>query len=148
MKKVWYIGGGIVALAILGVAYYGISPLFINIRADDAAPVAASSSERAPAPIVDTPAHPASGSVRIVEAEGVQYVRYENFKTINGPDLYVYLSKDLAATDFVDLGRLRATEGNVNYEIPSDVNIAEYPYVLIWCKAFGVLFNSAHIAAS
>lgn len=148
MKRVWYIGGGVVALAILGVAYYGISPFFINIRADDAAPLAPSGAGRAPAPIIDTPAHPASGTVRIIEADGAHFVRYENFKTINGPDLYVYLAKDLSATEFIDLGRLRATEGNVNYEIPSGVNIDDYPYVLTWCKAFGVLFNSARITAS
>lgn len=95
--------------------------------------------------IVPTAAHPASGTVRIVEADGKSYVRYENFKTINGPDLYVYLAKDLQAKEYVDLGRLKATEGNINYEIPAGVSVNEYPYVLVWCRAFGVLFNSAKI---
>ena len=31
------------------------------------------------------------------------------------------------------VGRLRATEGNVNYEIPAGVDPREYPYALTWC---------------
>lgn len=100
--------------------------------------------EPAPAAqIVDTPAHPASGTVRVVEAGGTTYIRYENFKTLNGPDIFVYLSKDLDATEFVDLGRVKATEGNINYEVPPGVAVEDYPYVLVWCRAFGVLFNYA-----
>jgi hypothetical protein len=40
---------------------------------------------------------------------------------------------------------VKATEGNINYEIPEGVDPREYPYVLTWCKAFGVLFNSAKV---
>lgn len=97
------------------------------------------------ATVVGTPGHAASGFVRIVEADGKRYLRYESFKTINGPDLYVYLSSDLQATDFVSLGRVRATEGNVNYEIPADLDLEKYKYALTWCKAFSVLFNSAEL---
>lgn len=138
-----------VALIVLGVAYYGLSPLFINIEANDQLPGQGddvpSVRTLASAEIVDTAAHPASGLAKIIEAEGVRHLRYENFKTINGPDLYIYLAKDLDANDFVDLGRLKATEGNVNYEIPAGVDPSEYPYALVWCKAFSVLFNSAKL---
>ncbi len=102
----------------------------------------------APVNVIGTAGHPASGTVRIVEADDKKYVRYENFKTINGPDIYVYLAKDLDAKEFVNLGRVRATEGNINYEIPAEVNVTDYPYVLTWCEAFGVLFNYADISKS
>ncbi|OGI14384.1 MAG: hypothetical protein A2878_00640 [Candidatus Moranbacteria bacterium RIFCSPHIGHO2_01_FULL_54_31] len=95
--------------------------------------------------VTGTPGHPASGTVRIVTADGKRYVRYENFRTINGPDIYIYLSKDIAAKEYIDLGRVKATEGNINYEIPAGTDVAEYPYVLTWCQAFGVLFNSAKV---
>lgn len=95
-------------------------------------------------PVEDTPLHPAEGYVRIIKADKT-YIRYEDFKTINGPDLFVYLSRDTKATQFVNLGALKATEGNFNYEVPTDVTLSEYPYVLVWCRAFGVLFNSANI---
>ena len=50
------------------------------------------------------------------------------------------------ASEFINLGRLKANNGNQNYEIPNGVNLAEYNQVLIWCKAFGVLFGSAEIS--
>jgi len=107
---------------------------------------AACPTSAAPAPVIGTPLHPASGTARVVEAEsGKHYLRYENFKTINGPDLFVYLAKDLDATEFVNLGELRGTEGNINYEIPAGVNLTEYPYALTWCRQFSVLFNSAKL---
>ena len=56
------------------------------------------------------------------------------------------MAKDKDAREFVSLGRLRATEGNVNYEIPAGTDASEYRYALIWCKQFGVLFNSAELA--
>ena len=96
-------------------------------------------------PITGTAGHPASGTVRIIETGDKQFVRYENFKTINGPDLLVYLAKDLNAKEFVSLGKLKATEGNINYEIPQGTNIQEYPYVLVWCEDFSVLFNYAYV---
>jgi hypothetical protein len=51
----------------------------------------------------------------------------------------------LEAKDFVNIGEVKATEGNVNYEIPQGVNPDEYKYVMVWCKQFGVLFNYAEI---
>lgn len=152
MKKVIYIAIGIFALGALWFAYYAISPLFRNVKIDEALPQepsfvnTQSKQQTASAHVVGTAGHPASGTARIIEAESKKFVRYENFKTINGPDLYVYLAKDLKAKEYVNLGTLRATEGNVNYEIPQGVNPAEYRYVLTWCKQFGVLFNYADIS--
>jgi hypothetical protein len=98
-----------------------------------------------PTPVVGSAGHPASGTARIVHANDKVYIRYENFKTINGPDLYVYLANDPTAKDYIDLGKIKTTEGNVNYPVPTGTDIAKYPYVLIWCKTFGVLFNSAKL---
>ncbi len=100
------------------------------------------------ASVIGTAGHKGSGAVRIIKTESGDVVRYENFKTINGPDLYVYLAKDLDAKEFVNLGTLKATEGNVNYEIPKGTNIDEYRYVLVWCKQFSVLFNYVDLSAT
>lgn len=149
-KKALYIFGSFLGIGILVIAYYLISPLFITVQLDESSPIAMEevSSPSPSAQIFGTPGHSASGEVRIIETEGQRYLRYENFQTINGPDLFVYLSKDLDATDFVNLGRLKATEGNINYEIPAEVNISDYPYALIWCKAFSTLFNYAELPAT
>jgi len=144
---------GAVVIIILGVGYYTISPLFIHIRVDESLPqgvrvpatLELQTEVNAPAPVVGTIGHPASGTARIVMTDSKTYLRYENFKTINGPNIYVYLAKDLDAKEYVSLGKVRATEGNINYEVPSNVNVSDYPYALVWCKTFGVLFNSAKL---
>ena len=97
------------------------------------------------APIIDTAAHPASGEVRVVENGGQTIVRYENYDGTGGPDLYVYLAKDLDAKEFVSLGEAKGNKGNINYTVPEGVDVEDYPYVLTWCKAFGVLFDYAQI---
>ena len=143
--KALYILGGIFLVPLLAFGYYALSPLFFNPTLQEAAPALEQDSTE-PAAVTGTLGHPASGTARVVMAEGKRYVRYENFKTLNGPDLYVYLAKDTDAAEYVSLGRVRATEGNINYEIPAGVDVAQYPYVLTWCKAFGILFNHAKLS--
>lgn len=141
----------IIGVTLLASAYYLISPFFRNVKVDEALPEVKDTNMQAqsmPVPVMGTAGHPASGTARVIVADGRNYIRYENFKTINGPDIYVYLAKDLGAKEFVNLGTVKATEGNINYEIPSDVNVTEYPYVLTWCRMFGVLFNHADLAGA
>ncbi|MGH1520816.1 MAG: DM13 domain-containing protein, partial [Nitrosopumilus sp.] len=93
--------------------------------------------------------HDAQGDTFTIPLEnGGEVLRLENFKATNGPDLYVYLSTDKEASDYVDLGRLKANNGNQNYDIPSNVDLEKYNKVLIWCKAFGVLFGSAELSSN
>lgn len=91
--------------------------------------------------------HNAEGRVVVIPLgdDGRSILRLEDFKSTNGPDLYVYLSTDKAASDFVNLGRLKGNMGNQNYEIPEGTDLEKYDTVLIWCKAFSVLFGSAEI---
>jgi hypothetical protein len=92
-----------------------------------------------------TTGHPASGNVQLLSTTNGTVIRYEDFETINGPNLHVYLSKDLDAKDFVDLGPIKGTKGNINYTVPEGVSLSEYPYVMYWCVPFGVLFNYAEV---
>lgn len=96
-------------------------------------------------PVQDTAGHPASGSVRVFDTVDGQVIRFEDFETINGPQLHLYLSKDIAGTDFIDLGPIRGTVGNINYEVPEGVDLSEYKYIMHWCVPFAVLFNYAEI---
>jgi len=88
-------------------------------------------------------AHDVEGVALLVKSGGETYLRFENLKTINGPDLRIYLSSDLSADDIVDLGPIRATEGNVNYAVPPGTDLGKYKNAMIWCRAFGVLFSYA-----
>jgi hypothetical protein len=93
--------------------------------------------------------HHAQGAVKVIYLEGESDVlRLENLRVTNGPDLYIYLSTDKQASDFVDLGRLKANSGNQNYDIPDGIDLSKYNTVLIWCKQFSVLFGSAELTSS
>ena len=90
--------------------------------------------------------HNAEGVAKLIQVgDGTNILRLENLKATNGPDLYVYLSRDKTASDFVSLGRLKGNMGNQNYEIPNGTNLTKYNNVLIWCRAFSVLFGSAQL---
>jgi hypothetical protein len=95
---------------------------------------------------VDDGIHNAEGLAKVIQLDEASMVlRLENFKATNGPDLYVYLATDNSASDFVDLGRLKGNIGNQNYDIPEGTDFSRYDTVLIWCKAFSVLFGSAKL---
>jgi len=90
--------------------------------------------------------HDAQGKAYTISLDdGTNVLRLENFQSTNGPDLYVYLATDDKASDFINLGELKANQGNQNYEIPHNSDLTKYNNVLIWCKTFGVLFGSAEI---
>ena len=91
--------------------------------------------------------HDAQGDAFTIPLEdNSSILRLENFKSTNGPDLYVYLSTNDNASEFINLGELKANNGNQNYDIPDDADLSKYNKVLIWCKAFGVLFGSAELS--
>lgn len=77
----------------------------------------------------------------------------EDFKVGPGPKFHVYLvpeaevtpETDVAATMFVDLGRLKAFSGSQNYAVPTGVDPLAYQTVVIWCEQFNVLISPAVI---
>ena len=98
--------------------------------------------------------HPTSGvAVVLSDGTGQRFLRFEDFRTDNGPDLDVYLSTadpDAPAgdfdDDFVSLGDLTGNIGDQNYEIPADVDLSVYRTVVIWCVRFSVAFGAAALA--
>lgn len=90
--------------------------------------------------------HNAEGQVKVIKlGDGSNFLRLEDFRSTNGPDLYVYLSTDKGNSDFVNLGRLKGNIGDQNYKIPEGVDLSKYNTALIWCQAFSVLFGSAEL---
>ncbi|HEY6949265.1 MAG TPA: DM13 domain-containing protein [Nitrososphaeraceae archaeon] len=91
--------------------------------------------------------HKVEGLAKVLTlADGKTFLRLENLKSTNGPDLYVYLSTGKGVSDIVNLGKLKGNIGNQNYEIPTGTDFTKYNTVLIWCKAFSTLFGSAKLA--
>ena len=99
--------------------------------------------------------HPTEGSAVVLgDGSGQRFLRFEDFRTDNGPDLNVYLSAastDAPAgqfdDDFVDLGDLRGNVGSQNYEIPAGLDLDHYSTVAIWCVRFGVIFGAAELTS-
>jgi hypothetical protein len=171
MKKLLLIT--IVAIIALSAAYYLIAPAFTSLEASEASPldhmdsqtlsdfnkemeavkdVVFEESETFPskAKLISQAtfkprAHEVEGEALLIESEKETTLRFENFETINGPNLHIYLSSDLEANDFIDLGKIKATKGNVNYKIPTNTNTTKYNKVLVWCVPFKVLFSYADL---
>jgi hypothetical protein len=56
--------------------------------------------------------------------DGGKILTLENLST-NAP-VHVYLSTDKHATDYVDLGKLKANNGNQNYNISAGTDITKH----------------------
>jgi hypothetical protein len=87
-----------------------------------------------------------SGQARIYNTEGKLQLAFEDFSSSNGPDLRVYLSKELNPVNFIDLGALKSTSGNQLYQINAGVAAGDYSYALIYCRKFKHLFGSAQLS--
>ena len=93
--------------------------------------------------------HNAEGEAKVIpiQNQDSNILRLENLRVTNGPDLYVYLATDKTASDFVNVGKLKANNGNQNYNISAGTDLTKYDTVLIWCRPFSVLFGSAELSS-
>ncbi|MFZ1369861.1 MAG: DM13 domain-containing protein [Ferruginibacter sp.] len=88
----------------------------------------------------------ARGDVSIEKAGSRYYLVFKNFSSFNGPDLLVYFSKTIGnnampPVDYIDLGFLKYLNGNFNYELLNEPDVANYKYVLIWCAQYRIQFG-------
>lgn len=90
------------------------------------------------------------GSAKVETVEGQKTLIFsEDFKTKNGPDLKVYLSKrpiaSLSAQDVdesaIRISVLKSHRGTQSYKIPTDLNLDDYESVVIQCEAYTVLWG-------
>ena len=105
--------------------------------------------------------HATEGNVKIVEENGKRLIQFEsNFKTDQGPDLFVILhrSDDVIGTtaapnhsineaDYVAIAPLQTTAGIQRYEIPAEVDLANYKSIAIWCRQFNATFGAASLTS-
>jgi hypothetical protein len=86
---------------------------------------------------------------------GRRVLRLTDFLTSNGPDVRVYLvaandagdNQTVTKAGFVELGKLKGTEGDQNYAIPAELDLGKYRAVTIWCRRFGVNFGTAPLTS-
>lgn len=96
--------------------------------------------------------HRVTGTATVYQLpDGRRILRLEEFTVDNGPDLFVWLSSAPDADDartildsqYVELARLKGNQGNQNYELPADLDLANIGSVTIWCRQFSVNFATA-----
>ena len=159
--------------AVLVVAgafgWWTISPLFLTKTLNEDLPARATATVAPPAAIATATAvapagpkvlamgqlqrvddlHRGTGPVTLVEVDGKTFVRFENVAIQNGPDLHVYLARGIGGAydggRDLYLGALKATNGSFNYELPGGTPLSEYKSVVVWCRAFTVLFTWADL---
>jgi len=77
------------------------------------------------------------------DSSGTLKLKLENLVSSNGPDLRVYLSKEIQPVNFINLGNLKSVSGNQVYDISGTPDFMEYKYALIHCQAYNHLFGFA-----
>ncbi|MEP4378482.1 MAG: DM13 domain-containing protein [Alphaproteobacteria bacterium] len=100
--------------------------------------------------------HKGSGDAGLYRlADGSHVLRLENLDVTNGPDLHVFLvrhpgpvvSSDVTDGNYIDLGALKGNIGNQNYAVAPGTDLTGFASVVVWCKAFGVLFSTAPLVS-
>ena len=143
-----------VVVVLAGWSVFRPERLMINRRVDEAMPVVPGGSSAKPLESGQfySILHPTAGVATIYQMEdGTRVLRLTSFRTSNGPDVHVYMvaaddAKDAATVErdgFVDLGVIKGNIGNQNYVLASDLDLAKYQAVSIWCKRFSVNFGAA-----
>ncbi|HSB35924.1 MAG TPA: DM13 domain-containing protein [Thermoanaerobaculia bacterium] len=161
----------VLGAAVVGaVAWYLFRPerLVVNKTVSEGFPAAAVAASHAGAAPASGPvalasgrfhgvAHKTRGLATIYQSpEGKRTLRLTEFETSNGPDVQVYLVAASDASDnetvtgagFVPVGALKGNIGDQNYDLPSEVDLAKYRAVTVWCRRFGVNFATAPLSAS
>jgi hypothetical protein len=160
----------IIALVVAGaIGWYLFRPelLFVTTRVNEALPgesvaaaaetgsMGATAGETAPAVLLSgqfhSVHHETTGIATVHEIAGQRLLRFTGFKTSNGPDVRVYLvaapdaadNESVTKAGFVELGTLKGTEGDQNYQIPAGLDLTRYRAVTIWCRRFSVNFATA-----
>jgi hypothetical protein len=145
-----------IAVVVIIGAWYAFRPerLVVNRTVNEALPTSQSASS--PQPLESghfySILHPTQGTATIYQmGDGTRVLRLTSFTTSNGPDVHVYMvaaddAKDAATVQqagFIDLGVLKGNIGDQNYTLGSDLDLAKYRAVSIWCKRFSVNFGAA-----
>ncbi|HEX6871421.1 MAG TPA: DM13 domain-containing protein [Micromonosporaceae bacterium] len=104
--------------------------------------------------------HQTTGSVQLIRlADGRVQLALADLATSDGPDLRVWLTDQpvLDGRDgwhvfddgrYVEVGRLKANQGNQVYDVPAGTELTGLTSVTIWCKRFSVSFGAAELQAA
>ncbi len=171
-RILWAIVTTAVLAGAAGLYWFQPWRLFTDSTIDEAlpsavAPTSPAASDSAPSPqnvrlatgTIISHEHESHGSVRLIRlADGRVQLTLEGLATSDGPDLHVWLT-DQPVIDgrdgwfvfddgrYVELGPLKANNGNQIYDVPHGTDLDGLMSVTIWCKRFAVSFGAAQLDA-
>jgi hypothetical protein len=95
-------------------------------------------------------AHGLSGeAVLYTDPQGNRTLRFETFTMTAGPDVYVLFSKtnNYSAANTVAISMLKEGYANadLNFNIPSDINIEAHKFILVYCIQYSSLFGYSEL---
>jgi hypothetical protein len=86
---------------------------------------------------------------------GEYLLRVEEFSVVKGPGLHVYLTgagaareADTVLRDFIDLGAIKAQQGDHNYLMPADIDLSDYDGVVVFSPFFREIYATAQLNES
>jgi hypothetical protein len=163
----------VVALVVAADLYVFVLPIFVAgpVRHDTVPSFAATSTPGPRSTDVSATATPAplvlagtfvsggqhgdfaSGTATVgATTSGTLQLALTHFAASNGPDVYVYLSREASPSTTTqvmngyEVGKLTATSGDVLYTLPASLNLREYRSVVVYCRSFSVVFGYANLA--
>ncbi len=86
-----------------------------------------------------------SGRITVYKQTDSLALALQDMMSSNGPQLHVYLLKEVQPVNFIDLGALQSVKGNQLYKIPGNPYFSQYQYALIRCKKYNHLFGSGRL---
>jgi hypothetical protein len=151
----------VVAVVVAVGLWYLFRPekLFINQRVNEAAPIAVNnSSQPAFTGLLSSKLHETKGRATVYKAsDGTMSLRLTDFSTSNGPDVHVVLAEASdpglknnvpgQALQSIEVGMLKGNEGDQEYKLPANVDLARYDTVVIYCVRFRAVFGTAKLEA-
>ncbi len=149
-----------VGVPVLVAAWWAFRPekLWVNVKVNEPAPFSSTADLQPVYTGLMTAgrAHPTSGRASIYETpDGKRDLRLTDFMTSNGPDVHVVLAQSVdedLRQDFakgelnsVELGALKANQGDQNYDLPDSADLSKYDAVVIYCERFHAVFGLAKL---
>ena len=155
--KKWILA--IIGVPVLVAAWWLFRPekLWVNVKVNEPAPFAANTDlQPLYTGLLSGKAHPTSGRASVYQTpDGKRALRLTNFTTSNDPDVHVVLAQSADANlnqdivkgelDRVEVGQLKANEGDQNYALPESADLNKYDAVVIYCERFHAVFGVAKL---
>jgi len=158
-----------VAFVVFVLVWFQPQKALLTQRVSEGVPTVSPAGGARPSSSPATPAPPtattslAAGSFRSLEhdtlgravvlrlGDGSLFLRFEDFTTLNGPALHVYLSPVASTGDlhaygapgYLDLGPLKGNVGDQNYALPKGFDLSKFRSAVVWCQRFAVGFGVA-----